>query len=135
MLSLGYQFVTLLLLAIPVACVAWTVTQEEVFREPREYCKRQSENCRNALARKFFYLFTCEYCFSHYVAAGFLFFAKFQMLYPDWRGYVVSWFSLVWVANQYMSLFRRLRLDIKREKKEIEHVEAVVEKIKPDKAA
>lgn len=133
-----HQFVSLMMLAIPVACIAWTVTQEEVFREPREYCLRKSETCRSLLARKFFYLFTCEYCFSHYVAAAFIAVTSFQMLYPDWKGYVIAWFSLVWIANQYMSLFRRLRLDIKREKKEIEQVEAVVEKIKPgasDKAA
>jgi hypothetical protein len=129
--SLGHQFATLLLLAIPIACMAWTVTQEEVFREPREYCKERSERSKSAAARKFFYLFTCEYCFSHYVAAGFLAITRFQMLYDDWRGYMIAWFSLVWVANQYMSLFRRLRLDIKRENVEIEEVKAVVEKIKP----
>jgi len=48
---------------------AWTVTHEEVFREPREYCLQRSQKCRRLLQRKFFYLFTCEYCFSHYMAA------------------------------------------------------------------
>ena len=33
-MSLSAQIVTLFLLAIPVACVAWTVTHEDVFREP-----------------------------------------------------------------------------------------------------
>jgi hypothetical protein len=28
---------------------------------------------------------------------------------------VVAWFSVVWVANVYMSLFNRLRLEIKEE--------------------
>lgn len=128
----------LLLLAIPVACIAWTVTQEEVFREPRDYAEKKSKNSRSLLVRKFFYLFTCEYCFSHYVAAAIIAITGFQMLYTDWMGYVIAWFSLVWIANQYMSLFRRLRLDIKREKVEIEEVKAVVDKIKPgagDKAA
>jgi hypothetical protein len=32
-----------------------------------------------------------------------------------WRGYLVAWFALVWLANVYMSLFNRLRLDIKHE--------------------
>src|SRR4051812_127952 len=34
---LGQQIVWLLILAIPVACVAWTVTKEEVFKEPRMF--------------------------------------------------------------------------------------------------
>jgi hypothetical protein len=28
---------------------------------------------------------------------------------------VISWFALVWIANLYMSVFNRLRLDIKHE--------------------
>src|SRR5688572_5600105 len=39
------QVATLFLLAIPVACVAWTVTHEEVFREPREFCVDKSKSC------------------------------------------------------------------------------------------
>jgi len=116
--ALRFQILELLLLAIPVACVAWTVTHEEVFREPREYCVRRSQNCRRWYERKFFYLFTCEYCFSHYIAGAFLIIARFKLLYPDWRGYLIAWFSLVWIANQYMSVYNRLRLDIKVEKLE-----------------
>ena len=70
--------------------------------------------------RKIFYLFTCEYCFSHYVTALFLILTHFQMLYAGWRGYVISEFALVWVANVYMSVFNRLRLDIKAENMTIE---------------
>src|SRR3569833_3380821 len=70
--QLRQQIVWLFVLAVPVACVAWTVTHEEVFREPREYCQKCSKSCRNIMARKFFYLFTCEYCFSHYITALFL---------------------------------------------------------------
>ena len=110
-----HQSAMLLLLALPVACVAWTVTHEEVFREPREFCKQKSEQPGPAPKRKFFYLFTCEYCFSHYVAALALWVFHFQMLFAGWRGYLVAWFSLVWIANVYMSLFNRLRLDIKHE--------------------
>jgi hypothetical protein len=113
------QIVTLLVLAMPVACVAWTVTHEEVFREPREVCVEKSRNCPRWYQRKFFYLFTCEYCFSHYVSLGFIALTRYHLLLPDWRGYVIAWFALVWVANQYMSVYNRLRLDIKGEK--IEH--------------
>ena len=118
-MSLTVQIVTLFVLALPVACVAWTVTHEEVFREPRDYCVNKSRSCRRWYQRKFFYLFTCEYCFSHYVTALFLVITDYKLLFDDWRGYLVGGFALVWVANQYMSLYNRLRLDIKTEK--IEH--------------
>jgi hypothetical protein len=114
-MPLSVQFAYLFILGLPIACVAWTVTHEEVFREPREWCKDRSQNCHALLPRKFFYLFTCEYCFSHYVAALFLIITQFQMLYAGWRGYLIAWFALVWVANVYMSFFNRLRLDIKHE--------------------
>ena len=114
-IPLSHQTAVLLLLSLPVACVAWTVTHEEVFREPREFCKKKSEHARALPQRKFFYLFTCEYCFSHYVAAFALWIFHFQLLYAGWRGYLVGWFALVWIANAYMSLFNRLRLDIKHE--------------------
>ena len=113
------QFCWLVLLSLPVACIAWTVTHEEVFREPREWCADKSRDCRKLMQRKFFYLFTCEYCFSHYVTIFFLLVTRFKLLYPDWRGYLVSGFALVWVANAYMSAFGRLRLDIKHEHVEI----------------
>jgi hypothetical protein len=109
----------LFVLAAPIACVAWTVTHEEVFRELHDYCVSRSRSCRSIIARKFFYLFTCEYCFSHYVAIAVVWMTGFRLLLPDWRGAILGWFTLVWIANVYMSLFGRLRLDIKRERVEI----------------
>ena len=126
-MDLTTQIITLFVLALPVACVAWTVTHEEVFREPREYCVARSQNCRRWYQRKFFYLFTCEYCFSHYVTAFFLFVTGYKLLFDDWRGYLVGGFALVWVANQYMSLYNRLRLDIKSEKLETKIKENVAD--------
>jgi hypothetical protein len=123
-MPLGLQVAWLFLLAIPIACVAWTITHEEVLREPREYCVRESEKAGSLVKRKFFYLFTCEYCFSHYVTIFFLIVTRFKLLYPDWRGYLLSLFALVWVANQYMSIYNRLRLDIKHEKIEIKQKES-----------
>jgi hypothetical protein len=131
-MPLSWQIVALFILSIPIACVAWTITHEEVFREPRDYCLRQSESSRNLYRRKFFYLFTCEYCFSHYVAIIFLIITRYKLLYNDWRGYLIGGFALVWVANQYMSLFGRLRLDIKRERVEIKGVEQQVSEPKSE---
>jgi hypothetical protein len=122
-MTLGLQIIWLFVLSIPIACIAWTVTHEEVLREPREYCAERSSNCRKWYQRKFFYLFTCEYCFSHYVAAFFIIITGYKLLLEDWRGYLIGGFALVWVANQYMSLYGRLRLDIKRERVEIKEVE------------
>ena len=113
------QLLWLFVLAAPVACVAWTVTHEEVFKEFHEWCVRKSERCGHLYQRKFFYLFTCEYCFSHYVAGAAVLLTDYRLLLADWRGAVLGWFTLVWVANVYMSLFGRLRLDIKRERVEI----------------
>jgi hypothetical protein len=131
-MSLELQVAALFLLAIPIACVAWTVTHEEVFREPREFCVERSRSCRRWYQRKFFYLFTCEYCFSHYVTIFFLFVTGYKLLYDDWRGYLVGGFALVWVANQYMSLYNRLRLDIKSEKIETNIKEKIEKKVDSD---
>lgn len=124
--DLGRQLLTLLLLAIPISSVAWTVTHEEVFREPREWCSTKSRSCQSIFQRKLFYLFTCEYCFSHYVAAFFLLITRYQLLFDDWRGYLLAEFALVWVANVMMGFFARLRGEIKAEKVQIEAVEASV---------
>ena len=110
---------SLFVLSIPVACISWTITHEEIFREPRDYCAKNSKENSSFLLRKFFYVFTCEYCFSHYVALIILLFTSFKLLFDDWRGYGISWFSLVWVANIYMNLFAFLRTDIKKEKIQI----------------
>ena len=115
-MELDAQLFWLFVLAIPIACIAWTVTHEEVFREPREYFVKRSETSKSIVVRKFFYLFTCEYCFSHYVTIFILILTKFTLLVPDWRGYILSGFALVWVANIYMSLYAFLRIDIKKER-------------------
>ena len=108
--------VRLCLLALPVAWLAWTVTKEEVFREVREFCADRSKESRYLAIRKFFYLFTCEYCFSHWCALGLQFLFQFRLVFDDWRGYVVAYAGLVCVANAYMSLYQRLRVDIRSER-------------------
>ena len=116
------------LFAIPVACVSWTVTHEDLFRELRERFHRRSQASRNVLTRKFFYVFSCEYCFSHYVTIGMLVMTGFTLVFDDWRGYLIAGFSIVWIANLYMSLFGRLRLAITSERQDIAVVEKMVQK-------
>ena len=130
--NLLQQLFWLLVLAIPIACVARTVVYEEVFREPREWCKNKSETCRTLMARKFFYLFTCEYCLSHWVTLLFLIVTRYKLLIPDWRGYVIAFFALVFVANAYMNLYARLRVDITQAKVETKKIEKETESIAGD---
>lgn len=106
----------LFILAIPVACISWTVTKEEVFREIREYFVEKSKTASHILKRKLFYMLTCEYCFSHYVTLFLLVLTKYRLLYPGFTGYLISGFSIVWVANIYMSLYNLIRVDLKKEK-------------------
>jgi hypothetical protein len=124
----GTDLLNLIVLALPVAAIAWTVTHEEVFREFHDYCVKRSEDGARLPIRKFFYLFTCEYCFSHYVAAGAVLITRFTLLFDDWRGYFIAWFALVWVANHMISIYGRLRLGIKSERLEINLKEAVTER-------
>jgi hypothetical protein len=130
------QLLWLFVLSGVVACVSWTVTHEQVFEEVRSWCGRLSEDRhRRWYVRKWFYLFTCEYCFSHYVAAAVVGITGYHLLMPGWRGLAIAWLSCVWIANIYMSLFGRLRLDIKREKVEIGAVEQEVAAVPPRKRA
>jgi len=118
-MNLTTQIIWLFILAMPIASIAWTVTHEEVFRELREYCARNSIEGKTVLTRKFYYLFTCEYCFSHYVTVLALFITDYRLLLIDsWKGYVLAGFALIWVANVYMSLFALIRIDLKKEKLE-----------------
>ena len=123
-MPLERQLAFLFILAIPIASVAWTVTHEEVFRELRDWCAARSTSCRNLVSRKLFYLFTCEYCFSHWVTAVFLVITRYKLLFDDWRGYLIAGFSLVWLANVYMSFFGRLRLEIREERMDIAEAES-----------
>jgi hypothetical protein len=123
------QIVGLFILAIPIATIVRTVVFEEVFREPREWCIHKSKACEKLASRKFFYLFICEYCFSHWVTLGFLILTRYKLMYDDFRGYLIAFFALVLVANFYLNAYSRLRLEITSEKKTIEETEKKIEKI------
>lgn len=128
-MSITLQLITLFILAIPISSVTWTITHEEVVREFRDFCVARSKTCRRIYERKFFYLFTCEYCFSHYVTATFLVLTRFQLLYAGWRGYLIAEFALVWLANFYMGIFGVVRLDLKRERIEITSEESAAARL------
>ncbi len=128
------QIIWLFVLAIPIASVAWTVTHEEIFREPREYCEERSRSANSVLKRKFYYVWTCEYCFSHYVTAFFLIVTRYKLLFDDWRGYLIAFFALPYVSNAYMGLYAQAKLEAKKDRfgaKVIQH-EAEIKAIEKD---
>jgi hypothetical protein len=119
----GSEIAALFIISIPVACIAWTITHEEIFAEIKNYCVKRSHQCKNIIKKKFFYLFTCEYCFSHYVTVLMLIITKYHLLYDDWKGYLIAGFSIVWVANIYMSIYARIRVTLKKERIEADLIE------------
>ncbi len=112
---MGDVIFNIVILSMAVASVAWTVTQEEIFSEFTDFCEGRCKTASNIFARKFFYVFTCEYCFSHWVTLVLLTITGFHLLFDDWRGLVLAFFVLPWLANQWMSIYRRLRVSIKYE--------------------
>lgn len=129
------QLFQLFLLALPIACISWTVTHEEIFSEPRTYCLRRSHEDQGLISRKFFYLFTCEYCFSHYVTIFILIITQYKLLYADWRGYFIAGFSLVFIANFYMSLYARIKVDIKKDRIITKKEEKLVQQIEQEEGS
>ena len=49
----------------------------------------------------------------------FLILTRYHLWLDDWRGYIIAFFSLVFVANVYMSGFGELRLEIRQDRQEI----------------
>ncbi len=129
-MQLSEQIAYLFLLALPIACIAWTITHEELFKEPREFCLKKSKSSKTLLQRKFYYVFTCEYCFSHYITLAFLILTRYHLLFDDWRGYLIGGFALVWIANVYMSIFGLVRVGLKKEKIEADIEEVKLKKVK-----
>ncbi len=39
----------------------------------------------------------------------------FRLVLDDWRGLLLAFFVIPWLANQWMSIYRRLRVEIKKE--------------------
>jgi hypothetical protein len=49
------------------------------------------------------------------VTLFFLLITGFRLGIDDWRGNLIAFFVIPWIANQWMSLYRRLRVEIKHE--------------------
>lgn len=109
--------ITILMLAIPVACCSWTIAETEVFRSVREGVARWAGWSKGTDAKgwkqKIAYLPSCYYCTSHYVALAFLTLHPFTTLTPDVRGYVVSWFAVVGVSAVYLTTYNGMRVALR----------------------
>jgi len=130
MMQIAFCFV----LGLPVACVAWTVTQEEIFRELQEFCKRHHARlCMDAhgrprrlacrLAAKIFYLPTCAYCFSHYPTLALVLYADIRLGLTSWLGYLVALFGIVLAANFWVSTYNLLRAELRCAKARADYAE------------
>jgi hypothetical protein len=118
-----------IVLAMPIAAITWAITHEELLREPREFCVQRSQTARTFGERKLFYMLTCEYCLSHWVTLAVVLITEFRLLYDDWRGYFVSAFTLVWLANHFMSIFGRLRLGVRSDRIDVSLKEELRDKV------
>ena len=96
-------------LALVVAVISRTVTKEEVFREWREMCARHAA-CGTLPKRKLCYVFTCTYCFSHWVSLGVVVASGFHFVCGDWRGLIMAIFAMVGIANLYAVAYEILTL-------------------------
>jgi amino acid permease len=122
-MPLGTQVVWLFILALPIASVSWTITHEEVFREAREKLNEQSKTSQTLFRRKFYYVWTCEYCFSHYATVFFLMLTRYKLLFYDWRGYLIAFFALPYIANLYMGLYAQTKAGAKKDRLEAKVVQ------------
>jgi hypothetical protein len=50
------------------------------------------------------------------VTVVFLLITHFHLLFPDWRGTLMAFFSLPYVANLYMGLFAQTKLEAKKDR-------------------
>ncbi len=52
-MTINMQICWLFIVVMPIACIAWTVTHEEVFREPRKYFVKRSLHGKTLLEESF----------------------------------------------------------------------------------
>lgn len=106
----------LVILTLVVACITWTLAHEEVVREPREWLIEKSKTATRWWTRKFFFMWTCEFCLSYYVAAAVILIMDFRLITDDWRGIAAALLATTALANAAMSAFARLRVELGTER-------------------
>lgn len=95
----------ILVLGLIVSSISWNVTQEELFKDFRDWICAWSKN-KSLAHKKCAYLFTCYYCFAHYVALGvYLMFNE-----PVYDSHIIGYFCLLVCAHVELTLFNLLRV-------------------------
>jgi len=102
----------LVLLAIPAAFAAWTIVQEEIFRDFREWAKTHSNDHR-FWVRKLAYLPTCYYCTGTWTSAAFLLLNPVRFVSEGPQGYLIAWFTIAAVSQVYLTAFNMLRVALR----------------------
>lgn len=135
-MELGWdQIMALFILGLVVAVVTWIPTHEELFREPREWMLEKSQGNRPWWSRKFFFMWTCEFCLSHYVALAVVLIMDLRLLVEDWRGIVVALFATAAVANVFMSAFAKLRVGLSTDRVDLDLAKRVQSHDETEKAS
>lgn len=119
---LAVNLYALLLYALVVAVISRTVTQEEIFREVKEYAKDiATDPARGWWKRKLFYPLTCQYCFSHWVAAVLVLVSGYDVTLAESMtlfSFVFSVLVLVGVANLMLVLYELITLKIQHQRRD-----------------
>jgi hypothetical protein len=119
-----------------VAVSAWALAKEQILREFREACERSSKNHQCSwFVRKGSYIPTCEYCNSFWITLVALLFLQYQVLWDDWRGYVLAQFFTWSLAVAYMSIYQLLRVDIRHGQEKVETEKKAREALSDGKGA
>jgi len=66
------------------------------------------------------------------VTIFFLIITGYKLLFDDWRGVLIGGFSLVWVANIYMSIFGLVRVGLKEKKMDADIKEVELKEVKEE---
>ena len=122
--------------ASAVSVSAWTLAKEHIFHELRALCDRSAKNHQCSwFVRKIAYMPTCEYCNSFWITLVALLFLQYQVLWDDWRGYVLAQFFTWSLAVAYMSIFQLLRVDIREGQEKVETEKKAQQALEDGKAA
>jgi hypothetical protein len=102
---------TLFMLALVVAVISRTVTQEAIFAELQSWARSRS----TAFGRKLAYPLQCQYCFSHWVAAGLTAVIGYTAVQTGSTAYdfLLTVFFLVGVANGFLIAYERATVAVK----------------------
>ena len=132
------DLIKVILHALPVACVAWTLTHEEIFRdlwescgefakehkEKLDYLRRNRKTAvysrrkalKHWLGHKVCFLFTCEFCVSVWVTILLLLVSDFRVQYNGLLGFLVTGFGVVMAANLMMTRYQLWRVEIRKDR-------------------